>query len=76
MKALNALEKLDEREFYSIIERFHITACGYGPVVALITASKLLGATKGQILCYKTSGDLTGDYSSVVGYASVMLTLK
>lgn len=75
-KALNALERLDEREFYSVIERYHITACGYGSVVALITASKLLGATKGQILCYKTSGDITGDYSSVVGYASVVVTLK
>jgi len=73
-KALSALEKLDEEEFYSIVESNHITACGYGPVVALITAAKLLGATKGQILCYKTSGDVTGDYSTVVGYASVAVT--
>jgi len=73
-KALSALEKLDEEEFYSIVESNHITACGYGPVVALITAAKLLGATKGQILCYKTSGDVTGDYSAVVGYASVAVT--
>ncbi|UCH31853.1 MAG: AmmeMemoRadiSam system protein B [Candidatus Bathyarchaeota archaeon] len=76
MDALKTLEKLDERDFYSIIERYHITACGVGPVVALIAASKLLGATKGQILCYKTSGDITGDYSSVVGYASAVVTLK
>lgn len=73
-KALSALEKLDEEEFYSIVESYHITTCGYGPVVALITAAKLLGATKGQILCYKTSGDVTGDYSAVVGYASVAVT--
>lgn len=73
-KALSALEKLDEREFFSAIEGYHITACGYGPVVALITASKLLGATKAQILSYKTSGDVTGDYSTVVGYASVAIT--
>jgi len=71
MKALSALEKLDEKEFYSIIEGYHMTACGYGPVVALVTAAKLLGAKKGKILCYKTSGDVTGDYSAVVGYASV-----
>jgi len=73
-KALSALEKLDEKEFYSTIERYHITACGYGPVVALITAAKLFGAKKGQILCYKTSGDVTGDYSAVVGYASAAFT--
>ncbi len=73
-KALSALEKLEERGFYSTVEGFNITACGYGPVVAMVTAAKLLGARKGQILCYKTSGDVTGDYSAVVGYASVALT--
>jgi hypothetical protein len=72
--ALSALERLDEKEFYSTIEDHHITACGYGPVVALVTASKLLGAKKGKLLCYKTSGDVTGDYSAVVGYASVKIT--
>lgn len=70
-RALEALEKVDENAFHSTIEAQHITACGYGPVVALVSAAKLLGATKGRILCYKTSGDITGDYSAVVGYASV-----
>ena len=72
-QALVTLNKMNEREFYSTIETNHITTCGYGPVIALITASKLLGATKSQLLCYQTSGDITGDYSSVVGYASVKL---
>ncbi len=72
--ALNALEKLDEKTFYSTVESHHITACGYGPVVALATAAKILGAKRGQTLCYKTSGDITGDYSAVVGYASVAIT--
>ncbi|UCE95160.1 MAG: AmmeMemoRadiSam system protein B [Candidatus Bathyarchaeota archaeon] len=75
-KALDALEKLDEREFYSIVESYHITACGYGPVVALTASAKHLGAEKCQVLCYKTSGDITGDFSSVVGYASAIFTLK
>lgn len=71
-KALSALEKLDERGFYSTIERYHITACGYGPVVAMVTAVKFLGAKSGRVLSYKTSGDIAGDYSAVVGYASVV----
>lgn len=70
-KALAALEKLDEKEFYSTIESQYISACGYGPVVALVIAAKIMGAKKGKILCYQTSGDVTGDYSAVVGYASV-----
>jgi len=73
-KALSALEHLDEETFYSTVENYRITACGYGPVVALVTAAKTLGAQHGQLLCYKTSGDVTGDYSAVVGYASVAIT--
>lgn len=72
--ALSAVEKMNEEEFYSIIESYRISACGYGPVIALIVASKLLGAKKAEILCYKTSGDIVGDYSSVVGYASACFT--
>jgi hypothetical protein len=37
----------------------------------LITEAKGLGAKEAKLLCYKTSGDTTGDYSSVVGYAAV-----
>ena len=68
--ALNAIEKMDEAELHSVVESYYISMCGVGPVIALITAAKLLDAKKAEILCYKTSGDVIGDYSSVVGYAS------
>jgi AmmeMemoRadiSam system protein B len=71
MAALKAVEAMDARQFYSIIEKQNVTACGYGPIAALITAAKGLGAKEAKLLCYKTSGDTTGDYSSVVGYAAV-----
>ena len=69
--ALEAVKAMDEARFYSIIESQQITACGYGPIAALITAAKILGAKEAKLLCYKTSGDVIGDYSSVVGYAAV-----
>jgi AmmeMemoRadiSam system protein B len=68
---LEAVEAMDEAELYSVIEMQNISACGYGPIIALITAAKNLGAKEAKLLCYKTSGDVTGDYSSVVGYAAV-----
>jgi AmmeMemoRadiSam system protein B len=71
MAALKAVEAMDEKRFYAIIEKQNVTACGYGPIAALITAAKGLGAKEAKLLCYKTSGDTTGDYSSVVGYAAV-----
>jgi AmmeMemoRadiSam system protein B len=72
--ALEAMEALDEAKFYSIVEAQRISACGYGPIAALITAAKILGAKEAKVLSYKTSGDVTGDRSSVVGYAAVCFT--
>jgi AmmeMemoRadiSam system protein B len=72
--ALEAVEAMDEDKFYSTVETHGISACGYGPITALITASKLLGAKEARLLCYKTSGDIVGDYSRVVGYAAVSFT--
>jgi hypothetical protein len=71
LAALKAVEAMDEKLFYSIIETRHVTACGYGPIAAVIAAAKGLGAKEAKLLCYKSSGDVTGDYSSVVGYAAV-----
>jgi AmmeMemoRadiSam system protein B len=74
MLALKAVEEMDEEKFYSTIEAHGISTCGYGPISALIVAAKVLGAKEAKVLCYKTSGDITGDYSSVVGYAAVSFT--
>ncbi|MDW8048785.1 MAG: AmmeMemoRadiSam system protein B [Nitrososphaerota archaeon] len=72
MKALNAALKLDEELFYSIIQENRVSACGYGPVTAMIRSVKRMGAGKAELLAYKTSGDITGDTSAVVGYASMV----
>jgi AmmeMemoRadiSam system protein B len=69
--ALKAVEAMDEKQFYSIIETQNITACGYGPIATVITAAKAMGAKEAKLLSYKSSGDVTGDYLSVVGYAAV-----
>ncbi len=70
---LEAIKVMDEAELYSAIEFHHISACGYGPIAALIVAAKILEAKEARLLCYKTSGDISGDYSSVVGYAAVYI---
>jgi AmmeMemoRadiSam system protein B len=72
--ALEAVEAMDEAKFYSIVETQGISICGYGPIIALITAAKILGAKEAKLLSYKTSGDVIGDRSSVVGYAAVCFT--
>ena len=72
--AIDAVAKMDEELYYSTVESQNISTCGYGPTVAVITAAKLLGAKRAQLLCYKTSGDVISDFSSVVGYASMSFT--
>ena len=70
--AIDAALKMDEELYYSTVESYAISTCGYGPTIAAITATKELGAKKAQLLCYKTSGDIFSDYSSrIVGYASI-----
>jgi len=71
MAVLKAVEAMDEKRFYSVIEKQNVTACGYGPIAASIVATKALGVKEANVLCYKTSGDVSGDYSRVVGYAAV-----
>jgi AmmeMemoRadiSam system protein B len=56
------------------LERDNVSACGYGAIASVMTASKALGASKGELLRYATSGDVTGDVKSVVGYASIIFT--
>jgi len=68
---LEAVEAMDEAKLYSVVEAERVSACGYGPIAALMVAAKILGAKEAKLLCYKTSGDVIGDYSSVVGYAAV-----
>jgi len=71
---IEAALKLDEEKLYSAVEALQVSMCGYGPTVAAITAAKELSAKNGKLLCYKTSGDVVGDYSTVVGYASLIFT--
>jgi len=48
-------------------------ACGHAAVAAMLWAAKGLGATHIQTLHYATSGDVTGEHSSVVGYGAAVV---
>lgn len=72
-QVLDAIEALDEKGMMSRVEELNVTMCGFGPVATAIVYSKILGARKVEILKYATSGDITGDRSKVVGYASAVI---
>jgi AmmeMemoRadiSam system protein B len=69
-EALKAILDMDAKGFYETVEKNNITACGYAPITALITYANGICA-KAKLLNYHNSGDITGDHSSVVGYAAV-----
>ena len=69
---IDPILKLDVDEFYKILYERKVTACGFGAIASIMTACKELGATEGKLLKYATSGDVSGDKSSVVGYASII----
>ncbi len=72
-QAIEAMLNLDEDELTRRYEELDISMCAHGPAVSLISAAKELGATRAELVKYQTSGDVTGDYSSVVGYAGIII---
>jgi len=73
-QAIEAILELNEDELLRRVEELNISMCGYAPTVSLIAAAKELGATGAELVKYQTSGDTTGDYSAVVGYAGIIIT--
>lgn len=70
-KVLEAVHNIEVSAFYNVVERLGVTACGYGAIATVMQISKLLGRRRGEVLRYATSGDITGEKSSVVGYSAV-----
>jgi len=71
--AIDSILKLDEKEFFEKIRKNNISICGFGPIAIAIIVAKKLGAKKAELLKYSTSGDITREEKSVVGYASLVI---
>ena len=70
--AIDAITRLDDTELNELGESGKVSACGYGPITTLIAVAKSLGGVRAELLAHKTSGDMTGDKSAVVGYSSLV----
>ena len=71
--ALERMFQLDVAGLFEVVRREGISMCGVGPVVSVLTAARLLGATQAKLVRYATSGDVNGDRREVVGYAGVIV---
>jgi len=72
-KAIERILPLDARGLFDVVKREKISMCGFGPAVAMLIATKRLGATSADLIKYATSGDVSGDRDTVVGYAGVIV---
>jgi AmmeMemoRadiSam system protein B len=71
---LHQMEAFDPLGILRVEEEGKGFACGRYAVAAVLWAAKDLGANQVKILKHATSGDVTGDYSGVVGYAAAVIT--
>ncbi len=72
--AINKILDLDAAGLYDVVKKENISMCGFQPTTATIIASKELKAKKADLIKYQTSGEVSGDYLKVVGYAGIRIT--
>jgi AmmeMemoRadiSam system protein B len=69
--ALDQIKALNAKGLYDTVRQEQISMCGFQATTAALAAALDLGAEKAEVIAYRTSGDVTGDFDSVVGYAGI-----
>jgi AmmeMemoRadiSam system protein B len=72
-RALDRFLALDARGLHDRVRREGISMCGVVPATVALVAARELGAREAELVRYATSGDVTGDDRSVVGYAGAVV---
>ena len=71
--ALARIEAVDPEGLFATVMTESISMCGFLPATALLFAAREAGVEAGRVVARADSGDETGDTSSVVGYAGVLV---
>jgi len=75
-KAIGRILEIDPEGLYDTVYHEKISMCGCLPTTIMLSASRLLGAKKAHLVKYITSGEVSGDYDNVVGYAGIIVSRK
>ena len=73
-KAIERVLAMDARGLWEVVMKEDISMCGFGPTIVMLTAAKLLGAGSTNLVKYATSGEVSGDFEAVVGYAGIVVS--
>lgn len=71
--AIDRIVNIDAEGLVEVVLEKNITMCGIAPTTSLLVSAKLFGINKAELVAYGNSGDVSGDYSSVVGYAGIVI---
>lgn len=71
--AIDKILELNPEGLLEAVKKEDISMCGSGPTAVVLFAAKKLGVKSAQLVLYQTSGNVTGDYSAVVGYAGIII---
>jgi AmmeMemoRadiSam system protein B len=72
-RAIDRILALDPEGLYRTVRSERISMCGFIPATVALFAAIALGATEARLVKYATSGDASGDYGQVVGYAGLAI---
>jgi MEMO1 family protein len=70
---LDAIVHLDEDALMDRVIDVEVSMCGVAATYIVLHAAKKLGAKRAELLDYRTSGDVSGDFAKVVGYGAVVI---
>ena len=72
--AIDRIVNIDPDGLLEVVLERNITMCGVAPATSLLTSAKLHGIKEAELVAYGNSAEVSGDYSSVVGYAGIIIS--
>jgi AmmeMemoRadiSam system protein B len=71
--AIDAVLAREPERLWQVVEDEDVSMCGYIPTTTMLVAANAMGASRARLIKHATSGDVSGDYERVVGYASLVV---
>jgi len=71
--AIDRMLEVDAEGLYETVMKERISMCGVLPATVMLATARILGANSARLIKYATSGEVSGDYDSVVGYAGIVV---
>lgn len=72
-RAIDCILELNPEKLYRRVHEEHISMCGIIPTTCMLVAALALGAREAELVRHATSGDVSGDFAGVVGYAGIVV---